>query len=183
MRDGPKRAPSSPPETPEPMKRKPFSRRAFSRRMVSVQRALPPSMMMSPGSKTAARPSITASVGLPAWTRMMALRGLASDAANSSRVLAPTRPPGVLGFSATNLSVFSDGAVVNRDLEAVVGDVEREVLTHHGEADESDVGVRLGHVDKKERSSATRARAGGQPHFPANVLIPTVNRVNGWVSC
>jgi hypothetical protein len=107
MSDGPKRAPSSPPDTPEPMKRRPFSRRAFSRRMVSVQSALPPSMMMSPCSKTAARPSITASVGLPAWTRMMALRGLAREAANSWRVLVPTTPPGVFGFSATNLSVFS----------------------------------------------------------------------------
>jgi hypothetical protein len=52
MSDGPKRAPSSPPDTPEPMKRRPFSFSAFSRRMVSVQSALPPSMMMSPGSKS-----------------------------------------------------------------------------------------------------------------------------------
>ena len=45
--EGPKRAPSSPPETPEPMKRQLFGVAAFSRRIVSVQSALPPSMMMS----------------------------------------------------------------------------------------------------------------------------------------
>jgi len=33
-------------------------------------------------------------------------------------------------------------AVVDRDAEAVIGDVEREVLTHHREADETDVGSR-----------------------------------------
>src|SRR4051794_29861876 len=52
MRAGPKRAPSSPPDTPEPMKRRPFSRRVFSRRIVSVQSAVPPSMIMSFCSKS-----------------------------------------------------------------------------------------------------------------------------------
>src|SRR5258708_37403594 len=37
---------------------------------------------------------------------------------------------------------FLRGAVVNLNLEAVVGDVESEVLTHDGKADESD--IRLG---------------------------------------
>ena len=83
---------------------RPFSRSAFSRRMVSVHSALPPSMMISPCSKSGTRLSITASVALPAWTRMMALRGRASDCTNSSSVLVPTTPPGVFGFSATNLS-------------------------------------------------------------------------------
>jgi hypothetical protein len=36
-------------------------------------------------------------------------------------------------------------AVVNRNLETVVGDVEGEVLTHHRETDESDVGICFGH--------------------------------------
>ncbi len=72
-----------------------------------------------------------------------------------------------------------DRAVIDRDLEAVVGDVEGEVLTHHGEADESDVGVRLGHVEKDKGKSARAGAGGGQPHFPANVLMPTVNPANG----
>jgi hypothetical protein len=37
------------------------------------------------------------------------------------------------------------GAVVDRNLEAVVGDVEGEILTHHGEADESDIRMGFGH--------------------------------------
>ena len=43
-----------------------------------------------------------------------------------------------------------DRAVENRDLEAVVGDIEGEVLTHDGKADESNVGVRFGHRDAGE---------------------------------
>jgi hypothetical protein len=38
---------------------------------------------------------------------MIALRGRESDLTNSSSVFVPTKPPGVFGFSATNLSVFS----------------------------------------------------------------------------
>jgi hypothetical protein len=34
-------------------------------------------------------------------------------------------------------------------LEAVIGDVEREILTHDGEADESDVGVRFSHGERE----------------------------------
>ena len=49
-----------------------------------------------------------------------------------------------------------DRAVENRDLEAVVGDVEGEVLTHHGEADESDVGVRFGHKEAKQLPTGRR---------------------------
>ena len=52
MIDGPSSAPSSPPEMPAPTKLMPVSRTAFSRRIVSVNRALPPSTMMSPGSNT-----------------------------------------------------------------------------------------------------------------------------------
>ena len=84
MIEGPRSAPSSPPDTPIPTKLMPVSRTAFSRRMVSVNSALPPSTMMSPGSKTSTSDSITASVGLPALTMMIAARGFCSDAANSS---------------------------------------------------------------------------------------------------
>ena len=107
IRDGPKRAPSSPPDTPEPMKRRPLALSSFSRRMVSVQRALPPSMMMSPGSKAAASSLITASVGPPALTRMTALRGFLREAAKSLMVGQPVSLPGVFGFSFTNSSVLA----------------------------------------------------------------------------
>ena len=82
MRDGPSRAPSSPPETPIPTKLMPVSRTARSRRIVSVNSEFPPSMMMSPGSNTLTSSSITASVGPPALTMMSAARGFWRDAAN-----------------------------------------------------------------------------------------------------
>ena len=66
MSEGPKRAPSSPPDTPEPMKRMPFLVSSFSRRIVSSHLALPPSIMISPLSRSATSPSITLSVGPPA---------------------------------------------------------------------------------------------------------------------
>ncbi len=84
MIEGPRRAPSSPPETPMPTKLMPVSRTAFSRRMVSVNSALPPSTMMSPGSKTLTSSSMTKSVGRPALTMMIAVRGFDSEAAKSS---------------------------------------------------------------------------------------------------
>ena len=59
--------------------------------------------------------------------------------------LGPDETAGGGGIFGDELFGFFDRAVVNRDLEAVVGDVEGEVLTHHGEADESDVGVSFGH--------------------------------------
>ena len=82
--DGPFSAPSSPPETPMPTKWMPVELISFSRRMVSWKFALPPSTMMSPGSKRCTSSEMTASVPLPACTMMIAVRGLASDATNSS---------------------------------------------------------------------------------------------------
>ena len=67
-----------------PTKLNPRSRTAFSRRIVSVNSEFPPSMMMSPGSKTSISDSMTASVGAPAFTMMSAVRGFCSAAANSS---------------------------------------------------------------------------------------------------
>src|SRR6478672_9402601 len=84
MIEGPFRAPSSPPETPQPTKWMPRSARAACRRRVSANWALPPSMMMSPGSTNEASSSITASVGPPALTMIRILRGLASDATKSA---------------------------------------------------------------------------------------------------
>ena len=107
MSEGPKRAPSSPPETPEPINRKPLALRAFSLRMVSVQRALPPSIIMSPAVKTLASSSITASVAVPALTKITALRGVLRLAAKSASVAAPLSFPGVERLAAKNSSVLA----------------------------------------------------------------------------
>ncbi len=103
MIDGPCSAPSSPPEIPAPTKLMPVSRTAFSRRMVSVNSALPPSTMMSPGSNTETSSSITASVPLPACTMTSAVRGLLKEAANSSMVFAGMNPAS--GCSSMRVSV------------------------------------------------------------------------------
>jgi hypothetical protein len=107
MSDGPKRAPSSPPDTPEPMKRRPFSRSAFSRRMVSVQSALPPSMMMSPGSKRGGEAVDHGVGGLAGLDQDDGLAGLGQGGGEFLEGLGANDATGVCGFSATNLSVFS----------------------------------------------------------------------------
>src|SRR6476469_2066984 len=84
MIDGPFSAPSSPPETPQPTKWMPFSCNAACLRRVSSNLAFPPSMMMSPGSTSAANSSITASVGPPALTMIRIFRGTASEATKSA---------------------------------------------------------------------------------------------------
>ena len=50
---------------------------------------------------------MTASVGAPALTRMIALRGFFKEAAKSFIVAQPVSLPGVLGFSFTNSSVLA----------------------------------------------------------------------------
>ena len=50
MSEGPYLAPSSPPDTPDPIKRKPFSSRVLVLRIESTYSELPPSIIMSPGS-------------------------------------------------------------------------------------------------------------------------------------
>jgi hypothetical protein len=79
------------------------------------------------------------------------LEGLGGDEA--------ARGVGVLGDELVGLF---GGAVVDRNPEAVVGDVEGEILTHHGEADESDVRVRFGHGCG---SRPSRPEAKDQPVF------------------
>ncbi len=90
---GPLSAPSSPPETPMPTKWMPCSRSWRSRRRVSAKCALPPSMIMSPGSRSGANSSITASVGSPAFTMTTSRRGRSSAATNSFAVSAATNSP------------------------------------------------------------------------------------------
>ena len=73
--DGPKRAPVSPPDTPEPIKSMPLTASSFSRRMVSVHSELPPSIIMSPCSKKGSNALMVTSVALPAFTNSTILRG------------------------------------------------------------------------------------------------------------
>ena len=63
--------------------------------------------------------------------------------------LGPDYPTGGVRVFGNELIGLLDRAVVNRDLKAVIGDVKSEILTHHGEADESDVGVRFGHNERE----------------------------------
>src|SRR4051812_10510808 len=81
---GPRSAPTSPPDTPVPMKRRPRSRHSSVRRRVSRKRELPPSITMSPSSSSGVRSSITPSTGAPAFTITMIRRGLSNDETNSS---------------------------------------------------------------------------------------------------
>ena len=63
---GPFSAPSSPPDTPVPTKRKPLLSSSFTLRVVSGKWLFPPSMTMSPASKNGMRPWMTESTGFPA---------------------------------------------------------------------------------------------------------------------
>jgi hypothetical protein len=109
MRLGPNRAPSSPPDTPEPTKSSPLSVNAFSRRTVSVHSALPPSMRQSPVSSSGVSESTTASVPGPALTRITMRRGrlidLTKSAGDAAGMIAPPGPMTLGGLSAVNCSV------------------------------------------------------------------------------
>jgi hypothetical protein len=71
----------------------PFARRVACLRLVSSKLALPPSMMMSPGSTSAASSSLTASVGAPAATMTRIFRGAASEATKSTNDSVGTKVP------------------------------------------------------------------------------------------
>src|SRR4051794_21026502 len=96
MIDGPCSAPSSPPDTPVPMKRSPRSRHSSVRRRVSRKRELPPSITMSPSSSSGSSASITPSTGAPALTMTMIRRGLSSESTNSSSDSAAANLPSSL---------------------------------------------------------------------------------------
>jgi len=101
---GPRRAPSSPPEMPAPTKCRPRSRSAASRRRVSAKWELPPSMITSPGSRSGANSSMTASVAAPALTMSSTRRGRSSAATSSAGVRAGWNVPSA-PWSARNSSV------------------------------------------------------------------------------
>ncbi len=90
---GPLRAPSSPPDTPTPRKRRPRSDSVLSRRWVSLKCELPPSTIVSPSSSSGVSSSITASTAGPALTMAMIVRGRSSAWTNSSVVPVPVIGP------------------------------------------------------------------------------------------
>src|SRR5215207_1388321 len=102
---GPLSAPSSPPDTPTPRKRRPRSFIALSRRWVSRKWELPPSTIVSPSSSSGASSSITASTAGPALTMVMIVRGRSSACTNSSVVPVPVIGPSE-PCSAMNCSVL-----------------------------------------------------------------------------
>ena len=103
---GPSSAPSSPPDTPTPMKRMPFAAHSSVRRTVSGKCELPASMMMSPSSSSGVSSSITASTGLPALTITMIRRGVSSALTKSSVVSQPVNGPSS-PYSFMNSVVFA----------------------------------------------------------------------------
>lgn len=64
--EGPYRAPSSPPLTPEPTKRKPCFFKSSQRRVVSWYSEFPPSMIKSPGDRSGVSCLIKSSTADPA---------------------------------------------------------------------------------------------------------------------
>ncbi len=136
--EGPRRAPSSPPETPVPMKRMPFSARPFVRRLVSVKRELPPSMMMSPFSRCGTMlidHLVDRVAGLDhqhdAARRLERLNQLL-DGMRADDLRA-------LGFVLEELVDLGDGSIEDGHAVAVVVHVQDQILAHDSEADQSDV--------------------------------------------
>src|SRR5688572_2582812 len=101
--DGPRRAPSSPPETPIPTKLTPPFFRSSSRRRVSTKWVLPPSMTMSPASSSGFSWFSTSSTGLPALIIIMIRRGFSRAETNSASDFVAVKR--LLALSATNFSV------------------------------------------------------------------------------
>jgi hypothetical protein len=131
-------APSSPPETPIADEVQARAAHAFSRRLVSGNSALPPSMMMSPGSMSVGQ-LVDHRVGrAPALTMMIRRRGFSRAASEFRDRLARTNVPSE-PCSASSASVFGVERLCTRDGIAVAGEVAGEVRAHHGQAGDSDL--------------------------------------------
>ena len=128
------------------------SRTAFSRRMVSVNSALPPSMMMSPGSKTFTSSSMTASVPAPGLHHDQGGARL-RERCGEGRVVGAGHEPG-LGMLVHQRLRLLVGAVEDRDgVPGAAGEVAGEVGAHHRQSDDSDIGCFLAHgILRRHRS-------------------------------
>ena len=88
--EAPFKAPSSPPDTPLPTKRKPFDSANVTRRFVSSKFELPPSIKISPGESKGKSCSISSSTALPARTIIIILRGKAIELTKSAISVNPS---------------------------------------------------------------------------------------------
>ena len=140
MIDGPWRAPSSPPDTPMPMKVRPESVSSEKRRIVSRKLALPASMTMSLADST------------PRSSCDLLVDRLAGQHHDDDRARRPDRSGEFLQAVAGHhhvlqrAGVFDEGvgarrgAVEDGDAVPVLGDVERQVGAHRAKADQADFG-------------------------------------------
>ena len=156
MIDGPKRAPSSPPETPQPTKFEPLSRAApprggGCRGSASCRRR----SRMSPASSSGASFAIISSTGSPAGTIIMIRRGRSSAATSSSSVFAP------VNFAAGVIAeerVRPLGLEVPDDRrEAVLLDVQREVAPHRPEPDDRRTCPLMPDISRADASACSNA--------------------------
>ena len=114
--------------------------RRRSRRMVSVKRELPPSMTMSPGSSSGTSCVDEGVDGAPGLHHQHHLaRGLPA-AATSSVQRSRRHDLGPVALAAGERLGDRRRAVVDGDSVAMVGHVEDQVLAHHGQPDEPEVG-------------------------------------------
>jgi hypothetical protein len=148
MIDGPKRAPSSPPETPVPMKRIPLAARSF-RAPVRIGEqgiaAVDDDVSLRQEGQQLIDHLIDGVAGFhhqhhAAWAFQQADQLL--DRVSADDV-------GAFGFVGEEIVDFGNGAVEDGHFEAVVIHVENEVLTHHGKADQADVTRGVWHINSR----------------------------------
>ncbi len=144
MIEGPLRAPSSPPETPVPIKRKPFELEiagTADRVLVVGVAAVDDDVARLQVWDQQFDEVINRRAGLdhqhhPTRTLQQARQLLDRVGADDVRALR---------LIDEKLVYLGHGAVVDGHDEAVVVHIENQVLAHHGEADEADVGRGGGH--------------------------------------
>ncbi len=136
MIDGPFSAPSSPPDTPVPMKCRPDFARSLLRRMVSVKWVLPPSIRMSPFSSSGRSESMVASVPCAGLHHQQnAARFFERLDELFQRVARHELLVGMLGHQFVG---FLAAAVVHRYRMSAALDVQRQIAAHDGQADHAD---------------------------------------------
>ncbi len=144
MIEGPKRAPSSPPDTPVPTKRMPFSARSLVRRFEFCEERIA---------------AIDDDVAL-FEVRHDLVDCLVDDVAGFDHDHDATRSLELRAELCNGVCAFNGGPfclvgkklvdlggrpVEDRDLESVVGHVEHEVLAHNGEANQSNIASSFWH--------------------------------------
>ena len=157
---GPWRAPSSPPDTPMPRKRRPFGTRRACRRLGVAPHGVAgiddgvarPQQRLEMRQRLVKRPA-------PALTISRIERGGSSAASSSSGVRHGTSRSASGPASFSRLIDTFRRAVVHRHPEPLLGHIEREIAPHDGEAHHADICLRHDHPSvKAERPGGVRAR-------------------------